>query len=458
MRKTITIRRARACARVRTTRRPRAQPLRASEASAAARVRCQDAPAMLELLATSSSFLTLAQTATDAAQASGGTNLKVWAYVGFVALVVIFLALDLGVFHREAHEVSMKEAITWSVIWLSCGLAFSIFVYHAYNNHWLDLGNNTPKYNPAYDATDPSSELIIEGEVLGAEAMKQYLVGYVVEKSLAMDNIFVIALIFAFFAVPAKYQHRVLFWGIIGALLMRGGMIFLGAELIMRYQWILIIFGGFLVLTALKMAILKGNDDVSQNIVVKWCKKLFRVTAFYDGQKFFTKRTLAPTYSADPATGKQAMDPPPPGTLSARWAITPLFLALIMVEITDLVFAVDSIPAIFAITPDPFIVFTSNIFAILGLRALYFCLAALIAKFRFLKPALILILAFVGVKLLLLSVPPYLDWIGLEKQAPIKIDTTLSLVIVVATLTLATVLSAIVPAKSPKEGLAPASK
>jgi tellurite resistance protein TerC len=247
--------------------------------------------------------------------------------------------------------------------------------------------------------------------------------------------------------VPAKYQHRVLFWGIIGALLMRGGMIGLGAGLIMKYQWILIVFGGFLILTALKMALIKGNDDPSQNIAVKLCKKFLPTVEFYDGQRFFTKRTVKPTYSADPKTGKEVMDPPPAGTLSARWAITPLFLALILVEITDLVFAVDSIPAIFAITPDPFIVFTSNIFAILGLRALYFCLAALIAKFRFLKPALILILAFVGVKLLLLSMPPYLDVFGFDPQKSIKIDTTVSLFIVLGTLAIATVLSVLVPAK-----------
>jgi tellurite resistance protein TerC len=397
----------------------------------------------------------LAQTVTDTAQAAanggGAANLKIWAYVGFIALVIGFLALDLGVFHREAHEVSMKEAMGWSIVWLTCGVAFSAFVYFAYNNHWLGLGLDTPIYNPAYDATDPNSKIIIPGEVLGAEAAKQYLVGYVVEKSLAMDNIFVIALIFQFFAVPAKYQHRVLFWGIIGALLMRGGMIFLGAGLIMKYQWILIIFGGFLILTALKMALIKGNDDVSQNIVVRLCKKWFRVTEFYDGQKFFTKRTERPTYSIDPATGKEVMDAPRAGTLSVKAAMTPLFLALIMVEITDLVFAVDSIPAIFAITPDPFIVFTSNIFAILGLRALYFCLAALIRKFRFLKPALILILAFVGVKLLLLSVPPYLDVIGMQASKPIKIDTSISLIAVVATLGLAVVLSWLLPAKQADE-------
>jgi len=376
-------------------------------------------------------------------------SLRIWAYAGFVGLVMLFLALDLGVFHREAHAVGMKEAITWSVIWLTCGVAFSGFVYLAYEHHWLGLGLDTPIYNSS-EAIKAGASLIVSGEVQGLEAAKQYLVAYVVEKSLAMDNIFVIALIFSFFAVPAKYQHRVLFWGIIGALIMRGGMIFLGAGLILKYQWILIIFGGFLILTALKMALIKGNDDVSQNIVVRLCKRFFRVTEFYDGQRFFTKRTLKPTYTAG-ADAKEVMDPAPHGSLSASWAITPLFLTLVMVEITDLVFAVDSIPAIFAITPDPFIVFTSNIFAILGLRALYFCLAALIQKFRFLKPALIMILAFVGVKLLLLSLPPYLDVFGLTKLDPIKIDTTVSLLVVVGTLVLATVLSIALPGKAGAE-------
>ncbi|MCY2959420.1 MAG: TerC family protein [Planctomycetota bacterium] len=397
-------------------------------------------------------LLLLASTAVDAAPAAAAltdpATSKLWAYAGFLGLVVVFLALDLGVFHREAHEVKMKEAVTWSVVWLTCGIAFSVFIYFAYENHWLGLGLDTAKYNTRA-AVEAGGALIVSGEVLGMEAAKQYLVGYVVEKSLAMDNIFVIALIFSFFAVPARYQHRVLFWGILGALIMRGGMIFLGAGLILEYQWILIVFGGFLILTALKMALIKSNDDPSQNIAVKLAKKAFRTVDFYDGQKFFTKRTLKPTYSRDPATGKEVMAPPPAGSLSLKSSITPLFLALLLVEITDLVFAVDSIPAIFAITPDPFLVFTSNIFAILGLRALYFCLAALIMKFRFLKPALILILAFVGVKLLLLSAPPYLPVIGLEKGSPVKIDTTVSLVVVLGTLALATVLSIALPARKP---------
>lgn len=380
--------------------------------------------------------------------AADPASLKIWAYAGFIALVCAFLALDLGVFHRDAHEVSMKEAATWSVVWLTCGLTFAVFVYFAYQHHWLGLGLDTPMYAVGSAAADPAA-LIVRGEVGGMDAARQYLTGYIVEKSLAMDNIFVIALIFGFFAIPGKYQHRVLFWGIIGALIMRGGMIFIGGEMIMRFQWVLILFGLLLVATAAKMALIKGNDDPAQNIAVRLAKRVFRSVDFYDGQRFFTRRTVKPTYSADPRSGRMVQDPAPPGTLSARWAITPLFLALLLVEVTDLIFAVDSIPAIFAITPDPFIVFTSNIFAILGLRSLYFCLAVLIMKFRFLKAALILILAFVGVKLLLLSAPPYVHFLRLASGplAPIKIDTTVSLVVVLATLGAAALLSVAFPAR-----------
>jgi tellurite resistance protein TerC len=377
---------------------------------------------------------------------SNPADLKIWAYAGFIGLVLVFLALDLGVFHREAHEVSMKESLTWSAVWLTCGLSFTGFVFVAYQYHWLGLGLETPKY---------AAGAIVLGEVTGATAAIQYLTGYVVEKSLAMDNIFVIAMVFGFFAIPAKYQHRVLFWGIIGALIMRGAMIYLGAELIMRYTWILIVFGLFLLLTALKMALIDSHDDPGKNPVVKLAKRFFRTVDFFDGQKFFTRRTVAPNYITEAKSGNLICAPAEPGTLSATWAITPLFLALIMVEITDLVFAVDSIPAIFAITPDPFIVFTSNIFAILGLRALYFCLAALIVKFRFLKPALILILAFVGVKLLLLAAPPYMNDFGISASElkSIKIDPVISLVIVVATLIVASVMSLIMPAKNTSKPL-----
>lgn len=386
----------------------------------------------------------------EAVGGAPGANLKIWAYVAFVGLVIAFLALDLGVFHRHAHEVTMREAAIWSVIWLSCGVLFSGVVYAAYQNHWLGLGLDTPKYNPA-TATDANAPLIISGVVEGFEAAKQYLTGYIVEKSLAMDNIFVIALVFGYFAIPSKYQHRVLFWGIIGALVMRGAMIFIGGELIIRFQWILIFFGLLLVFTALKMALIHTESDPGRNPIVRLVKRIYPVTDFFDGQHFFTRRTLRPTYSIDPKTGKETQDPPPPGSLGVR-SITPLLLALIMVEITDLVFAVDSIPAIFAVTPDPFIVFTSNIFAILGLRSLYFCLAAAIAKFRYLKPALIGILLFVGVKLLLLSVPPYLDemagWFGatLEPMKAIKINTTVSLGVIVAALGAAVVMSVLRPA------------
>jgi len=472
---------------------------------------------------------------------------KLWAYLIFFAVVIVFLAVDLGLIHRESKEISFKEASLWSVFWLVCGLSFGGLVKVAYDRHWLDLGLDTPRYNTqelrsysvdvrldasrlesleispqqvretlareghsllpdqavASSATDapttgilevdasgrvaaPSElgeiagqlreivvasrpdgsvvrleevaqvevtgleppPLVILGEVTGTEAATQYVTGYIVEKSLAMDNIFVIALVFAFFAIPAKYQYRVLFWGILGAIIMRGSMIFIGSALIERYQWILIVFGAFLVLTALKMALIKGNDDPSQNIAVRIIKRFLPAVDFLDGQKFFTRRTIAPTYAPDPVTGTPVQQPPPPGTLGAAWKMTPLFIALILVEITDLVFAVDSIPAIFAITPDPFIVLTSNIFAILGLRALYFCLAALIAKFRFLKPALILILAFVGVKLLLLAVPPYLPVIGLEATKPIKVGMNLSLGVVLGTLVLATILSIIFPKRA----------
>ena len=391
--------------------------------------------------------MTASSIAFDFLATTTASDLKIWAYAGFIGLVMIFLILDLGVFHRDAHEVSMKESLVWSAVWLGCGLAFTGFVYAAYQNHWLGLGLNTPYYDAG---------TIRLGEVTGTTAAIQYLTGYIVEKSLAMDNIFVIAMVFGFFAIPSKYQHRVLFWGIIGALVMRGGMIFLGAEMIMRYTWILIVFGLFLILTAVKMAVIQSESDPSRNPVVKLAKKFFRTVDFFDGQKFFTRRTVPPVYQTDPATGKSCILPAEPQSLSPSWAITPLFLALIMVEITDLVFAVDSIPAIFAITPDPFIVFTSNIFAILGLRALYFCLAALIAKFRFLKPALILILAFVGVKLLLLATPPYLDDLGLANAplAGIKIDPVISLIVVLGTLFAASILSVVLPekVKAPPQG------
>lgn len=287
----------------------------------------------------------------------------IWIWLGFLAFVVLMLALDLGVFHRHAHVVRIREALIWSGVWVALALLFSVFVYFGYEAHWLGLGS-------AVDA--------VGGQVNdGAAATVKYLTGYVIEKSLSVDNIFVIAMLFGFFAVPGQYQHRVLFWGILGALIMRGVMIGIGAEMIARYQWILYIFGGFLILTAVKMLLMKTDHaDPGQNLVIRVVRRWFRVTDSYHGQHFLVR-------------------------LPAGWTLTPLAVALIMVETTDLIFAVDSIPAIFAVTADPFLVFTSNVFAILGLRSLYFALAGMMDKFRYLKPALAIVLAVVGVKMLL---------------------------------------------------------
>ena len=287
----------------------------------------------------------------------------IWIWVGFITFVLLMLALDLGVFHRKAHDVRIKEALIWSGVWVTLALLFSVFVYFGYEGHWLGLGT-------AADA--------VGGQVNdGSSAVLKYLTGYVIEKSLSVDNIFVIAMLFGVLGVPNKYQHRVLFWGILGALIMRGIMIGVGAELISRYHWILYIFGGFLILTAVKMLIMNtGHTDPSQNMVLRLVRRWFRVTEDYHGQHFVAH-------------------------LPIGWSLTPLGIALVLVETTDLIFAVDSIPAIFAVTADPFLVFTSNVFAILGLRSLYFALAGMIDKFRYLKPALAVVLAVVGVKMLL---------------------------------------------------------
>lgn len=329
-----------------------------------------------------------------------------WLYVGFIALVFVFLALDLGVFHRKAHVVSMKEALTWTVVWVCTALLFNVWIYFAYENHWLGVGLNVAQLDG------------VARDVHGAEAAKLYLAGYLVEKSLAMDNVFVIAIVFSYFAVPALYQHRVLFWGILGALVMRGVMIAVGAKLIQSFDWIIYVFGGFLILTAIKM-IFAGNEQVdpSKNPLVRLVKRFMPVTDKYEGDKFFTR-------------------------VNGVRAATPLFLALAVVEFTDLIFAVDSIPAIFAITSDPFLVFTSNIFAILGLRSLYFCLASLMGKFRYLKPSLIGILLFVGVKMMLV-------------HTPYKVDTGVSLAVVVGILIAGVVASILKPGTGSPEPSVP---
>jgi tellurite resistance protein TerC len=298
------------------------------------------------------------------------------------------LALDLGVFHRKAHVVSIKEALTWSAVWLALGLAFSVFVYFAYNDQWFGLGT-------VADAVDGLAND-------GASATEKYLTGYVVEKSLSVDNIFVIAMIFSFFAVPPIYQHRVLFWGILGALLMRGVMIGVGARLIAEFHWVLYLFAVFLILTAIKMLFLRTeHTDLNKNIVVRVTRALFPVTTRFHGEHFIVRAGTPASYESEipgaPVMPDEAVGKARPGTL----LLTPLALALVMVETTDLIFAVDSIPAIFAITSDPFLVFTSNVFAILGLRSLYFALAGMVKKFRYLKVALALVLLVVGVKMLL---------------------------------------------------------
>src|SRR5688572_19811132 len=318
----------------------------------------------------------------------------IWIWIGFILFVLALLALDLGVFHRKAHVVSIREALGWSAVWVALGLSFTVFVYFGYANNWMGLGTKP-------DPVDGSP-------ITGGEAVVKYLTGYVVEKSLSVDNIFVIALIFGYFAVPAIYQHRVLFWGILGALVMRGVMIAVGAALIARFHWVLYVFAGILILAALKMLFMKTEGDPGRNIVVRATKRLFNVTDTFHGEHFFvragsraSKEAPIPADAPVAHAGERPRDRAVEAAAAAGAVmITPLTLALVMVETTDLIFAVDSIPAIFAITADPFLVFTSNVFAILGLRSLYFALAGMIETFKYLKLSLSVVLMVVGVKML----------------------------------------------------------
>lgn len=321
----------------------------------------------------------------------------IWAWLIFIGFVFAMLALDLGVFHRKSHVIGFKESLTWSAVWITLGLSFSILVYFAYDRHWFDLGNSV-------DAVD---KVVNTGKL----AATKYLTAYVVEKSLSVDNIFVIAMVFSSLAVPARYQHRVLFWGILGALLMRGTMIGLGAVLVQNFHVILYFFGAFLIFTGIKMLVTEEKEEHPENNrVVGWIRKFFPITRDYHGQHFivraggeWARETAEPGAPAKP-------DPVLESTLAGKLLLTPLAVALILVEVTDLIFAVDSIPAVFSITADPFLVFTSNVFAILGLRSLYFALAGLISKFRYLKPALSLILILVGVKML--AAKWLKEWLG----------------------------------------------
>ncbi len=311
----------------------------------------------------------------------------IWPWVIFICFVFVMLALDLGVFHRKSHVVGFKEALGWSAVWITLGVSFSVLVYFTYENHWFGLGL----------APDVVDGLVNNGKL----AATKYLTGYVVEKSLSVDNIFVIAMVFGSLAVPPRYQHRVLFWGILGALVMRGAMIGIGASLVQNFHWILYFFGGFLILTGLKMLFMKEKEEHPENNpLVRWIGKHLPITGHFHGQHFFVKAGSKWSKEAAEPGQLAVSDPLVDSAPAGKWLLTPLAIALVLVEVTDLIFAVDSIPAIFSITADPFLVFTSNVFAILGLRSLYFALAGMIANFKYLKPALSLILLVVGVKML----------------------------------------------------------
>jgi tellurite resistance protein TerC len=275
-----------------------------------------------------------------------------WLWLVFIAVVISLLAFDLGVLHRDNREIGVRESLLLSAGYISAGLLFGVWVFFQ----------------------------------KGGDASMDYLTGFLIEKSLSMDNVFLMAMIFSFLAIPRQYQHKVLFWGIMGVLVLRAIMIGLGAALIHQFSWILYLFGIFLLLTGVKMLFSRLDDapDLENNLLVKFLRKRLRVTDSLHGQRFFVRQ--------DDGSGRQVL-----------WA-TPLFLALILIECADLVFAIDSVPAIFAITQDPFIVYTSNIFAILGLRALYFALAALIHRFAYLKYALALVLVFIGGKIFLVGI------------------------------------------------------
>lgn len=281
-------------------------------------------------------------------------------WIGFIVLVGVFLVLDLGVFHKKAHTPTAKEAFVWTAVWVAISLLFGGYVYFQYETNWLNM---LPADNPLLGN--------------GQEALLKFYTGYFIEKSLSLDNIFVMAMVFTFFRIPLKYQHEILFWGILGAMVFRGIMIYAGSALIAQFYWVNYVFGALLLYSAMQMLRAKQeNPDLLQNPVARFITRFYRISGTMEGGKFFVVEN-----------GKRA--------------VTVLFLALMLIETTDILFAIDSIPAIFAITTDPFIVFTSNIFAILGLRSLYFVLADVLERFKYLKYSLIFILAYVGVKIIL---------------------------------------------------------
>ena len=318
-------------------------------------------------------------------------GMPVWIWLAFIATVIAILVFDLGVLHGEAHEIGTTESLKMSALYISLGLLWAVAVYYIYLNY-ANAG-----------ALDPQIAAGVTPDERAWTAVKLYMTGYLVEKTLAMDNVFVISMIFTYFAVPRKYQHRVLFWGILGVIVLRAIMIGLGAALVMQFAWVMYFFAVVLIATGIKMIVMMDKKpDIENNPVVKFLKKHMRVTPQMHGQAFTVKLP-------DPKTGKVVL------------FATPLLLCLILIEIADLVFAIDSVPAIFAITPDPFIVYTSNIFAILGLRALYFALAAMIHRFKYLKYALALVLVFIGSKIFLVGI------IG-KIPAVISLSVTLGLI------------------------------
>jgi len=296
-------------------------------------------------------------------------------WISFLTFILLLLALDLGLFHRRAHVQSVREALAWTLVWVATALLFAGVIYLGYDHHWLGMGL-------APDVVDRSPAWP-DGRVNDARsAVLKFLTGYVVELSLSADNVFVIAMLFHYFAIPRMYQHRVLFWGILGALVMRGAMIAIGAQLVSRFSWVLPVFGLVLISTAARMLFMGDKPaDPGQKFIVRVMRRLLPSTSEFHGEHFIVRR--------DAHVGR-----------TSGWVLTPLAFALVMVETTDLIFAVDSIPAIFAITADPFLVFTSNVFAILGLRSLYFALAGALHALPYLKHALAAVLAVVGVKML----------------------------------------------------------
>jgi tellurite resistance protein TerC len=279
-------------------------------------------------------------------------------WIAFLVFVVTMVALDLGVFHRKDKVITTRSALAWSAFWIGLALIFNILVYLLYENN----------YSWASLATE---------HLTGRQAAVQFLMGYVLEKSLSLDNIFVIAMVFSYFRVPLAMQHRVLFWGILGAVVLRGVMIGLGVALINRFDWVTYLFGAFLLYSAVRMLLLRHeNVEPGDNPLVRLARRWLPLTDRYHGHHFIVK-------------------------VDGKMMATPLLLALLLVESSDVMFAVDSIPAVFAVTRDPFIIFTSNIFAILGLRSLYFVLATYMEKFRYLKHSLVFVLAYVGVKMII---------------------------------------------------------